>query len=334
MTSRPLPHARSGLPGFGLGAAGLGNLYTEVSDAEAGGALGAAADVGLDLVDTSPFYGHGLSEQRIGGFLAKKDWRPRLSTKVGRVLDPAGHGPVPDNGFAAPAASIPRFDYSGAGIRDAFEGSRARLGMESVDVLLLHDIGRMTHGDAHEEVLSQALQESLPEMAAMKAEGLTGRIGLGVNEIEVCQQVLDQCDLDTLLLAGRYTLLEHDGSRDFLDNCYARGVEVMIGGAFNSGLLVASKGEPLRYNYDTAPSWAVEKTEQLRQVCARFDVPLGAAALQFCSAHPAVSTVLPGARNASEVRQIAGWISFDIDPDLWNELRDTGLVSGDAPVPS
>ena len=322
------------LPRFGLGAAGIGNLYNEVSEADAIEALRAAHEAGLDLIDTSPFYGHGLSEQRIGKFLGETNWRPVLSTKVGRVLDPAGAGPVPDNGFASPAPFIPRFDYSAAGIRRAFEGSQARLGVETVDTLLLHDIGQLTHGDAHEGILLQALGEALPEMAAMKAEGLTGRIGLGVNEIEVCKEVIDQFELDILLIAGRYTLLEHETSLDFLNSCRERGIEVMIGGAFNSGLLAAEADQPLHYDYGKAPDWAIERTDTLRQICGRFGVPLPAAALQFCGAHSAVATVLAGARTNKEVRQIADWTQLEIDPDLWVTLRKAGLIGDDAPVPS
>lgn len=334
MTLQAETSVLSDLPRFGLGAAGLGNLYSEVSEVEALDALLAARDAGLNLIDTSPFYGHGLSEQRIGDCLSQVSWRPAISTKVGRVLDPAGDAAVPDNGFASPAPFIPRFDYSASGIRQAFEGSKARLGVDTVDTLLLHDIGRLTHGDAHEKILSQALKEALPEMARMKAEGLTSRIGLGVNEIEVCQEVIDQFDLDIILLAGRYTLLEHEASLSFLDSCHERGIDVMIGGAFNSGLLVSAENQPLRYDYDTAPEWAVEKAARLREVCDRFDVPLAAAALQFCAAHPAVSTVLAGARARIEVRQISDWTDTKIDPDLWEALRDSGLISGNAPVPA
>ena len=334
MTHHAEPSVLNELPRFGVGAAGLGNLYSEVSEIEALDALLAARDAGLDLIDTAPFYGHGLSEQRIGDCLAQTDWHPSLSTKVGRVLEPTGEDPVPDNGFASPAPFIPRFDYSAAGIRHAFAGSKARLGVDRVDTLLLHDIGRLTHGDAHEDTLRRALDEALPEMAAMKAEGLTRRIGLGVNEVEVCAEVIDQFELDCLLIAGRYTLLEHETSLAFLDTCHQRGIEVMIGGAFNSGLLAAEPNQPLHYNYDTAPDWAVERTARLRLITENFGIPLPAAALQFCAAHPAVTTVLAGARTGKEVRQIAEWAQMDIDPDVWVALRKNDLIADNAPVPS
>ncbi|MEH6809594.1 MAG: aldo/keto reductase [Hyphomonas oceanitis] len=325
-------HAAPQLPEYGLGAAGLGNLYTAITDDEASAVLAAAKDAGFDYFDTAPYYGHGLSEQRIGAFLAEAGYRPALSTKVGRRLEPAGSNPVPDNGFASPAPFIPYFDYSARGIREGFAGSQARLGVDSVDMLLLHDVGAMVHGDAHPKILAQAVNEALPQMATLKAEGKTKWIGLGVNEIRVCEEILAQVDLDVLLLAGRYTLLEHEAALPFLNACHRRGVCVVIGGAFNSGLLAASAGEPLRYDYDTAPEWAVERAAQLRKVCADFDVPLPAAALQFCKAHPTVVSVIPGAKSAEQVRQISEWTRHPIDSGLWAALKERQLISADAPV--
>lgn len=330
MTTAPAPFS---LPDYGLGTAGLGNLYTAVSDAQASQTLTAAQAAGLTYIDTAPFYGHGLSEQRVGAHRWATDAQPFLSTKVGRRLEPAAGRPVPDNGFADPAPFVPVFDYSAHGIRAAFEGSQARLGVPSVDVLLLHDIGEMTHGAAHPQILAQALEESLPEMAAMKWEGLTRAIGLGVNEIDVCRDVLEHFDLDVLLLAGRYTLLEHTASLSFLDECHRAGVKVIIGGAFNSGLLAAAPGDALHYNYAAAPAWAVERAAALRDVCGSFGASLPAAALHFCKAHPAVISVVPGAQSAAQVNQIAGWIGETIDPALWTALKDKDLISAEAPVP-
>ena len=281
MTDRAAPE----LPDYGFGAAGLGNLYTAITDEEAGRTLAAARDAKFDYLDTAPYYGHGLSEQRVGKFLASTGYRPAISTKVGRCLDPAGSLLIPDNGFASPAPFIPRFDYSAQGIREAFAGSQARLG-----------------------------------------------VGLGVNEIRVCEEILAQVELDVLLIAGRYTLLEHEAALPFLDACHARGVKIIIGGAFNSGLLAATAGEPLRYDYDTAPEWAVDRAAQLREVCANFDVPLPAAALQFCKAHPAVASVIPGAKSAEQVRQISEWTRLHIDSGLWDALKERQLISADAPV--
>nr|WP_321361671.1 aldo/keto reductase [uncultured Hyphomonas sp.] len=322
------------LPDYGLGAAGLGNLYTAIPDETAREALDAASRAGFNYIDTAPFYGHGLSEQRVGAFLSASGERPVLSTKVGRRLVPADGRPIPDNGFASPAPFIPEFDYSEAGIRMSFEGSQGRLGIENVDILLLHDIGRMTHADAHDAILEQAFEEALPTMDAMKSEGLTRWIGLGVNEIEVCEEVLARVRLDVLLLAGRYTLLEHEASTPFLNACERMGVKIILGGAFNSGLLVASGEEPLHYDYAEAPDWAVDKVRKLRDVCAGYEVELPALALQFCHAHPAVAAVVPGARTAAQVEQVRDWTRANIDPRVWTELKDRALIAADAVVPS
>lgn len=330
MTAAPAPLI---LPSFGLGAAGLGNLYTAISDADASHTLAAAQAAGFSYIDTAPFYGHGLSEQRIGAHRWAETARPYLSTKVGRRLEPSNGRAVPDNGFAHPAPFIPVFDYSAQGIRAAFKGSQARLGVKSVDALLLHDIGEMTHGPAHPQILAQALEEALPEMSAMKWEGLTGAIGLGVNEIEVCRDVLAHFDLDVILLAGRYTLLEHAAALPFLNECHRAGIRIIIGGAFNSGLLAAGPGDTLHYNYAAAPAWAVERADALRKVCAAYGVSLPAAALHFCKAHPAVISVVPGAQSATQVNQIARWIGETFDPALWTALKDRGLISAEAPVP-
>lgn len=320
------------LPEFGLGAAGLGNLYTAVSDGDAQATLSAASAAGLSYIDTAPYYGHGLSEMRVGDHVRASPKRPLISTKVGRRLEPAGARPIPDNGFASPAPFIPVFDYSASGIRASFAGSQERLGTQSVDVLLLHDIGRMTHGDAHPAILQQAVTQALPEMVALKAEGATSWIGLGVNELDVCREVLEQVALDVLLIAGRYTLLEHEASLPFLDECYRAGVKVIIGGAFNSGLLAASAQDPLYYDYAAAPEWAAKRAADLQEVCREHGAALPAAALAFCSAHPAVVSVIPGARSAAQVEEIAGWIGQKPSAQLWAALRDKGLISADAPV--
>lgn len=322
------------LPTIGLGAASMGNLYSAISDDEAHKTLSSAQTHGFDYFDTAPFYGHGLSEQRIGKYLRTAPHRPLISTKVGRILRPAGSSVIPDNGFASPAPFIPRFDYSAAGVRASFEGSQDRLGLASVDILLLHDIGELTHGAAHNAILNQALEESLPEMAALKSEGKTNWIGLGVNEIEVCREVIDKIDLDVLLIAGRYTLMEHELSLAFLNDCHARGVKIIIGGVFNSGLLVAAESGPLRYDYAKAPQWALDRLAALRKLCSAFETPLPAVALQFCSAHPAVASVIPGAQTAEQVQQIAKWIEMDLPVELWAQLKEQSLISRDAPVPS
>src|SRR5882724_7637232 len=197
------------IPAFGLGCAPLGNLYRRLSNEAAFATIHAALMAGISYLDTAPFYGHGRSEQRIGEALrARTGPRPRLSTKVGRVLDPVAPGGEGDFGYADPLPFRPRFDYSKDGVRRSLEGSLSRLGVARIDMALIHDIGRLTHGEAHPVLLRRVLDETLPALEQARSEGLVGAIGIGVNECEVCLELLAHAPLDCILLAGRYTLLE------------------------------------------------------------------------------------------------------------------------------
>ncbi len=317
------------LPTYGIGAAGLGNLYQAVSGDDAHATLDAIRATGFDYLDTAPHYGHGLSEQRLGAYFRQSGWVPHVTTKVGRVLKPV-QGDMPDFGFVDPAPFVPTFDYSADGIIESFTGSQERLGVEAVNALLLHDIGKLTHGDDHPHVLAQALGESFPAMEALKTAGKTSAIGMGVNEVAMCEEVLSHRKLDCILLAGRYTLLEHADTLRFLNNCADAGVRIIIGGAFNSGLLAGNS----KYDYGDAPAWAIERTAALREVCIAHNVSLQAAALQFCSAHPAVISVIPGVQQVSHVTDARRWIDETIPPALWADLKERGLINQDAPTPS
>lgn len=316
---------------LGFGGAPIGNLFEAVSEADASGAVGAALEAGVGWFDTAPHYGAGLSEQRLGAALAGRE--VVLSTKVGRVLRPvAAEEPLPDWGFVDTPRLTPVFDYSRAGVLRAFESSLERLGRERVELLLLHDIGRLTHGDAHADVLRRALDEALPTMLALKAEGRVGAVGTGVNEVAVCEPVLDHADLDAIMLAGRYTLLEQD-ALPLLDRCAGRHISVLVAGPFNSGVLVRP-GAAATYDYAPPPEAVRVRVARLAAVCARFETPLPAAALQFPLAHPAVASVVPGARSRPEMREIAAWATTPIPSELWTALRSEGLLAEGAPVPA
>ena len=250
------------VPAFGLGCAPIGNLYRAVSDAQAIATVHAALAGGIGYLDTAPYYGHGRSESRIGeGLREWKGARPILSTKVGRVLDPVPPGEEGDFGFAAPLPFRPRFDYSRGGARRSLEESLARLGVERIDIALIHDIGRTTHGDAHPAVMRQVLVETLPELRALKDEGLLRWIGIGVNECEVCLELLPYAELDCILLAGRYTILEQSAlTTGLLDMCIVRGVRLLAAGVFNSGLLAA---RPSIFEQEIVIALLVENTIHL-----------------------------------------------------------------------
>ena len=309
---------RDRLPKAGFGGAPLGNLFAPLGDAEAAQVLEAVTAVATAYIDTAPYYGHGLSEQRIGDFLrAHPNRRPMLSTKVGRRLEPCD--PPPDHGFVDPAPFRPVFDYSATGIRDALAGSLARLGRGSVDLILLHDIGRQTHGDDHAAVMAQVEREGWPAMRALRDEGAAAAVGIGVNECEVVLESLDRGLVpDAVLLAGRHTLLDSCAERSgLIDRCQALGVTLIAAAPFNSGLLAGGD----HFNYVAAPEAVLEARRRLSTLCAEYDVPLPAAALQFPLRHPAVACVLAGARTADEVRQQAAWLAWPIPDEMWRVLE-------------
>jgi D-threo-aldose 1-dehydrogenase len=315
------------VPWLGLGAAALGNLFARVEEADATALLAAAREAGVGYVDTAPYYGHGLSERRVGAALAS-GWAPVVSTKAGRVLVPLGPGETPsDHGFVDPDPFRPVFDYSAEGVRRSVEGSLARLGLARLDIVLMHDLGRLTHGEDHARHLKDALNRGYPALAAMKANGLIGAIGLGVNEHVIADAVLAHADLDVVLLAGRHTLLDDTALRaGFFDRCAARGVSVVIGGPFNSGLLAAPLGPEPTFDYAAAPPALVEKARRLANVCADFGVALGAAALAHAGRAPAVASVIPGPRCVSELEQILAWAKADLPDALWPALRAEGAA--------
>ena len=307
---------------LGLGGTALGNMFRATDDATAEATVDAAWDAGIRLFDTAPLYGHGLSEQRLGRALAH---RPRdefvLSTKVGRLLEP---GAGEETTFVDLPDLHPVFDYSAAATRRSFEESLERLGLDRVDVLLVHD------PDDHED---DARTGAFPELIRMRDEGMISAIGTGMNQAEMPARFLAELDIDCLLLAGRYTLLEQRGRGVLLDTCADRNVDVMIGGVFNSGLLVDPHRADVTYEYWPAAPQFVERAQQIEAVCRRYGVSLATAALQFPLAHPAVVAVLTGARSPEEIRENASLAARPVPSELWSALAAEGLLDRDAPVP-
>ncbi|WP_115563392.1 aldo/keto reductase [Xanthomonas arboricola] len=321
------------LSALGFGAAPIGNLYTEVAEADALAAVAGAFEAGIRHFDTAPYYGYGLSETRLGRGLAGV---PRaaytLSTKVGRCVYDDAQAVAGRDGFAV-AGRRAAFDYSADGVRRAFAYSLERLGTDYIDVLLLHDIGALTHGDNHAHVLQQALEQALPAMAELKASGACGAIGLGVNEQDVALEVLARFPIDCVMLAGRYTLLEQHGARALLDQAQQHGVSILSAGPYSSGLLSDARGPGATYNYAPVDTATLQHAQRLYAACAAFEVDIGAAALQFPLAHPAVTTVVAGMRTLAEVQSAATRLQASIPPALWQRLRDGGLLDTDLPTP-
>ena len=330
---------RTGLPVsvLGFGAASVGNLYHPVSDADARATLSAALDAGLTYVDTAPRYGHGLSERRVGDQVRGRD-DVVLSTKVGRLLtpDPRLTGDGERHGFRSPLPFEQVYDYSHDGIMRSYEDSLQRLGLARVDILYVHDIGPMTHGDDDGRTFAQLTDGGgFRALERLRASGAINAFGLGVNEWQVCLRAMEHVDLDVVLLAGRYTLLEQTALESFLPAALARQVSVVIGGAYNSGILATGvKGQgPHYYDYGQAPPEVVERVRRLEALSDRHGIPLAAAALRFCLAHPAVVSVIPGLGSVARVHRTLELYATPIPGDFWRELRAEGLVDPRAILP-
>jgi D-threo-aldose 1-dehydrogenase len=295
-----------------LGCAGLGNLYAEVDDETAAATVDAAWNGGVRTFDTAPHYGLGLSERRLGAALRD---RPRdeyvVSTKVGRILDPLAPPYAMDaHGFVVPATHERRFNFSADGIRRSLDESLGRLGLDRIDVVLLHDPDE--HGD-------QAFREAYPALERLRDEGVVGAIGAGMNQSAMLARFVTETDVDAVLLAGRYTLLDRSAADTLLRAAAERGVSVIAGGVFNSGLL-ADPGTNPRYDYAAAPDALITRARKIEAVCAGFGVPLRAAAARFPLRHPAVASVLIGASNAYQIEEAIENRCLDIPADLWDAL--------------
>ncbi|MBC7609575.1 MAG: aldo/keto reductase [Polaromonas sp.] len=323
---------------LGLGGAPLGNLFTAVSDADARALVDAAWDTGCRSFDTAPHYGNGLSERRLGNALRS---RPRdafvLSSKVGRVLTPDANAPRDQHGYVDVLPFRQAWDFSVAGTRRSVEDSLQRLGMARLDVAYVHDPDAANHGARTPDVLRQLIEETLPALQQMKKEGLIRAIGLGTNDVDVVLQVLEQADLDVLMLAGRYSLLDRSALPALLPQCVARGVHVALGGVFNSGILATgvrhAGGAQATFNYAPAAHAWVERTAHIESVCEAHGVALRAAALQFPLAHAAVDIVMLGARTAAEWLDAQAMLQHVISQDFWADLRAQGLLSVGTPTP-
>jgi len=291
------------LSSISFGCSGIANMYVEVSDDDANALLDYAWDRGIRYFDAAPHYGRGLAEARLGKFLAG---RPReefaVSTKVGRVLRP---GPAMDeaDGFIAPLPNAVHYDYSGAGVRESFEGSCERLGVDHVDILFVHDIGELTHGADNARHMADLLDTGLPELERLKAEGRIGAIGLGVNETQVCLDVMAHYHLDAILLAGRWTLLDRSAEAELVPLCRERGTSLVLGGIFNSGILATGAVDGAHYDYGPAPDDIVVKVRTLEKFARQYDVPLATAAMQFGLSRTGVASVLIGTGKTSSLKR-------------------------------
>ena len=309
---------------LGLGTAPLAGLYRPVDEPDALKAIERTWDERIRFFDTAPLYGHGLAEQRLGKVLRD---RPRheftLATKVGRLLR-ADVPPEPGQSFRGTPPVNPTFDFSYDGVMRSIEESRERLGIERLDILHIHD------PDDHYE---QALNGAYRALAQLRGEGVIGAVGAGMNQAEMLTRFAREGDFDCFLLAGRYTLLDQVALKELLPVCLERGVSIIAGGVFNSGILSEPKAGAY-YNYQPAPPDLLERARRIQAVCERHNVPLRAAAVQFPLGHPAVQTVVVGCRSAEQVEDTVRMFEMQIPPSLWEDLKRERLLPEEVPVPT
>lgn len=312
-----------------LGTAPLGNLLQEVSEEEAQQTLKQALSSGINYVDTAPFYGYGLAEERLRRVLPSLAERPILSTKVGRLIRPGERSGNELYGDQQPfyLAHLDQrcvFDFSYDGVLRSHDESLQRLGLDKVDLLHIHD------PDDHFE---EAVKGALPALRRLREEGTIGAVSAGMNQWEMLSRFLDHGDFDNFLLAGRYTLLDQSSLTELLPKCVERKVSIIIGGVFNSGIL-ANPVRGITYNYVEAPTDLIERALAMKTLCERHGVSLKAAALQFPLAHPAVATVLTGVRSRVEWEENLQLFQQPIPGELWQEFRAAGFVGEDVPLPT
>lgn len=311
---------------LGLGCASLAGIFHPVSETQARATIDTALKAGIGYFDTAPFYGHGLSEHRVGAALRGQD--AVISTKVGRLLRP---GAAPDAGAWVQALPFtPAYDYSHDGVMRSIEDSLQRLGRDRIDIAYIHDIGILTHGPTDGPGrFATAMDGGYRALDSLRAAGVIGAIGLGVNETQVCLDALEHGDWDLFLLAGRYTLLEQAPLDDLFPACARAGTDLVIGGPFNSGVLAGGD----TFDYGAVPATIRDRVRAIGTVCEAHGVALPAAALAFCRAHPQVKSTVPGPRSPEEMAAILAWWNAPIPLAFWTDLKTENLLRADAPTP-
>jgi D-threo-aldose 1-dehydrogenase len=328
---------------LGFGGGGLGELWVKVPDEQGWATMETAWDGGIRFFDTAPFYGAGLSEHRLGRFLRSRPREEfRVCTKIGRILHPPRDPAAFDSGIWAGGLQFEHvFDYSYDGVMRSYEDSLQRLGLNRVDMLVIHDLDTWQHEGADLEAKWASLRDSgWRALAELRDAGIIGAIGAGVNlvgtgadTVSDVARFIDTCDLDFIIIAGRYTLLDQTALRD-LALCREHGIDAIVGAVFNTGILSRGPGQPATFDYQAAPPEIIARADHLDAVCRRHDVPLRAAAIQFPLAHDVVRSVLSGPVAPAEARDSLEAYDHPIPEALWQELRAEGLIAGGAPTPA
>lgn len=323
------------VPRLGLGTAPLAGIalgegsYGDTAHDTAVSIIDRARELGISYVDTAPLYGNGRAEARVGKSAFSTGDRDSfvISTKIGRVLNPVAGGVSSEDD----PDGIGELEAVNSWTRDdvlrSIDESLLRLNLDRIDIIYVHDPDVETYGE------DQAVNEAFPTLIELREQGVIKAIGCGMNEWQMPLNFIRRFDLDIVLLAGRYTLLDHSGLAEFLPACVERDVKVTVGGPYNSGILARDLSQPVTFNYEQAPGHLIEQAFRLTEICAAHGVDLKAAALQFVLAHPAIATAIPGAQSIAELEQNIAMVQQDIPAALWSDMRSAGLIPDDAPTP-
>ncbi|MDX8529427.1 aldo/keto reductase [Mesorhizobium sp. VK25A] len=321
---------------LGFGTAPLGNLYRAISDEDANATLEAAWATGCRYYDTAPLYGLGLSETRLNPFLrGRKRDDYVLSSKVGRIMRVAPPDQRTGIGkFFDTPSRREVYDYSYDGVMRSFEASLERLGVDRIDILFVHDVDIFTHGskEASDARIAEFMSSGYYGLLSLRDQGVIKAFGGGINEWPVAQTLAERGDFDLFLLAGRYTLLEQEALQSFLPLCQKRGIGIVLGGPYNSGVLATGPKPGAFYNYSEAPKEILDRVARIEAVCKRHNVRLIEAALQFPLQHPSVMSVIPGGQRPAEVESNRALLDTKIPAALWADLKQEGLMRADAPT--
>jgi D-threo-aldose 1-dehydrogenase len=337
--NQPLGKSKANVSPIGLGTVGMAGFNNKVTYRQFEEAIDAAFKGGIQHFDAAPFYGYGKAEYYLGHAVRELGIRDQvtLSTKAGRILKPANRFNEVKGRYAIdwvePLPFVAEYDYSYDGIMRSFEGSQFRLGLDFIDVLLMHDVGEAWHGDQAEIYWKQLTDSGYKALDELRRGGYVSAVGLGVNDTESVLRASSEFDFDCALIAGRYSLLNHAPLEGAFDELHKRNVSIIAAGVFNSGILATgTRAGNLSYDYQKVPGHILERVSEIETVCEQFDVKLVSAAIEFVKLHPAVSTVLLGAQNADAVRENVAAASASAPKAFWQELKNRGLIPGNAPT--
>ena len=334
MQKRKLGNTDIYLSTIGFGGAPIGNLFEKLDDETCYKTLARCNDSNINLYDTSPYYGNGLSEHRLGSFLKTLNSDSYyLSTKVGRYLTPQKEEKINRGKWAGGLNFIPNVDYSYDGVMKSFEQSLHRLNTSKIDICLIHDVDTYTYGEQVDHYFKIAMKGAYKAISKLKEEKVIKAIGVGVNNSDICKRFAEEGDFDCILLAGRYTLLDQSALDDCLPIAEEKNIGIILGGVFNSGILAKGIGDNITYFYDKIPESIKIKYNEILSICNRYNVSVSAAALQFCYANKQVASLVIGMDREDQIDNNISNLNIKIPNDLWNELKNANIIDERCTLP-